>query len=222
MALIKCPECGHEISDRAESCPHCGFPIREELEKQKELERKAKSEREAEERKQTALMKIEDIIKNPRKVSENEYWFCPVCGEVQPCYRPIDFTFCEKTELVNTHIPLSYAQDAWEDEEPDDDPFYIEEKIRELVYYNNPLYKPGWNSARYLEEHRAEREFKNGTFRIRTPEHSEPVITCPACGSTNVSKIRRRDKVLKAWAWGAMAAGELAKTFVCENCGYKF
>ena len=27
MALIKCPECGREISDRAVSCPHCGFPI---------------------------------------------------------------------------------------------------------------------------------------------------------------------------------------------------
>lgn len=27
MALIKCPECGKEISDRATSCPHCGFPI---------------------------------------------------------------------------------------------------------------------------------------------------------------------------------------------------
>ena len=24
MALIKCPECGKEISDKAEKCPHCG------------------------------------------------------------------------------------------------------------------------------------------------------------------------------------------------------
>lgn len=27
MALIKCPECGKEISSRATSCPNCGFPI---------------------------------------------------------------------------------------------------------------------------------------------------------------------------------------------------
>lgn len=27
MALIKCPECGKEISDRAASCPNCGYPI---------------------------------------------------------------------------------------------------------------------------------------------------------------------------------------------------
>lgn len=27
MALIKCPECGKEISDKAGNCPHCGCPI---------------------------------------------------------------------------------------------------------------------------------------------------------------------------------------------------
>lgn len=27
MALIKCPECGKEVSDRASSCPNCGLPI---------------------------------------------------------------------------------------------------------------------------------------------------------------------------------------------------
>lgn len=27
MALIKCKECGHEVSDRASACPNCGCPI---------------------------------------------------------------------------------------------------------------------------------------------------------------------------------------------------
>ena len=27
MALIKCSECGHEVSDKAASCPKCGAPI---------------------------------------------------------------------------------------------------------------------------------------------------------------------------------------------------
>ena len=29
MALIKCPECGRDVSDRAISCPNCGYPINE-------------------------------------------------------------------------------------------------------------------------------------------------------------------------------------------------
>ena len=31
MALIKCPECGKEISDKAVACVNCGYPIREFL-----------------------------------------------------------------------------------------------------------------------------------------------------------------------------------------------
>ena len=27
MALIKCTECGNEISEKAEQCPHCGCPL---------------------------------------------------------------------------------------------------------------------------------------------------------------------------------------------------
>lgn len=27
MAMIQCPECGKEISDQAQTCPHCGNPI---------------------------------------------------------------------------------------------------------------------------------------------------------------------------------------------------
>lgn len=27
MALIKCSECGRDVSDKATSCPHCGMPI---------------------------------------------------------------------------------------------------------------------------------------------------------------------------------------------------
>ena len=27
MALIHCPECNKEVSDKAQSCPHCGYPI---------------------------------------------------------------------------------------------------------------------------------------------------------------------------------------------------
>jgi uncharacterized OB-fold protein len=30
MALVKCPECSSEVSDKAESCPKCGFPLAKE------------------------------------------------------------------------------------------------------------------------------------------------------------------------------------------------
>ena len=27
MSSVKCPECGKEISDKADTCPNCGYPI---------------------------------------------------------------------------------------------------------------------------------------------------------------------------------------------------
>lgn len=35
MAIIKCPECGQDISDKAENCIHCGYPIKQYLESSK-------------------------------------------------------------------------------------------------------------------------------------------------------------------------------------------
>ena len=29
MAIIKCPECGQEVSSFAETCPHCGYRLKE-------------------------------------------------------------------------------------------------------------------------------------------------------------------------------------------------
>ena len=37
MALIKCPECNREISDKAGKCPHCGYPIDEMKKEEKKV-----------------------------------------------------------------------------------------------------------------------------------------------------------------------------------------
>lgn len=37
MALINCPECGKQISDKALSCPNCGFPIQTNSQENKTL-----------------------------------------------------------------------------------------------------------------------------------------------------------------------------------------
>ena len=33
MALIKCPDCGKEFSDKASACPNCACPVSKEMEK---------------------------------------------------------------------------------------------------------------------------------------------------------------------------------------------
>jgi ribosomal protein L37E len=75
MALIKCPECGREnVSDTAESCPDCGYGIKEhfaEIERQKELEKiriENEKRKEEQQRKQREKEEAElDAIKMPSK-----------------------------------------------------------------------------------------------------------------------------------------------------------
>ena len=44
MALIKCLECGKQISDKAESCPNCGYRIESTIEEKKEIPSTIKQE----------------------------------------------------------------------------------------------------------------------------------------------------------------------------------
>ena len=37
MAMIKCRECGKDISDMAKACPHCGVPTNPRAERMKEV-----------------------------------------------------------------------------------------------------------------------------------------------------------------------------------------
>lgn len=62
--LIKCPECGKEISDKAKSCPNCGFPI--EGIKEKPVENKKEKE---------TIKKEEKIISNSNKKDRNIFNF---------------------------------------------------------------------------------------------------------------------------------------------------
>ena len=44
MAIMVCPECGKQVSDCAETCPHCGYPISKYIADQKKQEERAKKE----------------------------------------------------------------------------------------------------------------------------------------------------------------------------------
>lgn len=49
-----------------------------------------------------------------------------------------------------------------------------------------------------------------------------PKKCCPVCNSTSLSKISNVGKVAKIGAFGILGAGDLGKTWKCNNCGTKF
>lgn len=77
MALIKCPKCGKEVSDKVSICPHCNFEIATYYQKlQKEKNEKEKIEREEE------LKSKKENIQCPEcgMLVNESIESCPSCG----------------------------------------------------------------------------------------------------------------------------------------------
>lgn len=76
MALIKCPECGKEISDKASVCINCGYPISEYVEEEQKKNEQLKEQQEAENNKYTRCVRC-----GVDAVGEDGY--CESCGAYQ-------------------------------------------------------------------------------------------------------------------------------------------
>ena len=57
MALIHCPSCGNEVSEKAAQCPHCGTLVREEL-KKRDITKLEKEIRDNTPKKESKLSKL--------------------------------------------------------------------------------------------------------------------------------------------------------------------
>lgn len=83
MALIKCPKCGKEVSNKAKNCPYCDVNFKEYEEEQRKLqqieyEKEQELLRKAEEQKKIEEQKRAD---EERKKMENKRT-CPECGKI--------------------------------------------------------------------------------------------------------------------------------------------
>lgn len=56
--------------------------------------------------------------------------------------------------------------------------------------------------------------------KSRIPQLNIP--QCPICQSTDLSKISTTKKVAKIATFGLYGAGDIGKTWKCNNCGSKF
>jgi len=81
VALISCPECKKEISDKALSCPSCGYPLKTNTGNEADL--------------------VEATTKTPNQESNNFNWdkviLCPYCGKGVP----------EQSTCMNCGKPMS-------------------------------------------------------------------------------------------------------------------
>lgn len=159
--------------------------------------------------------------------------FCPVCNETKQntslCFnneRFREFTkgyfylfepkedtkicpCCEKGVLEDS--PLTFEEFKIIDNVSDSDRQFLEAMI-ELKKKDPIEYQ--------LKMSQFKANLKQQESSKKVEEDNKP--KCPTCGSTDLSKISGMKKAAKVGFFGIFGAGDLGKTWKCNNCGSKW
>lgn len=221
MALIKCPECGKEISDKAEICPNCGFGIRKHLEQQRQIQAK-KIETNRREKAKQQLVNEENIaiqqMANRRITPKIKPFLsgaliagllCLLMGImcIILAITAEGYAFAIFIGIFMVLAGIVYSGMGIEK---------LREKRKLYDQYKNDIEKYKQEVIRYEiseEKHNeAIRQYGKDSKKIKG-------IVCPTCGSSNVQKIGTLERTTSVVGMG-IASKKINKTFKCNKCGY--
>ena len=241
MALIKCPECQHSVSSTAVLCPNCGYSIEgymleKETEEKRLLAQIIPFEYQCPEPRVKVCIRCTrpfDYIEHIR-YSKNPNYKKPICScgmqGIEVDYPEAQFGFSLSTEKYilekcciphnigdpNTNEYREWMADLYnqiersekvsgksiEAEPPKQKYFGVERKtdlelLKQLQSEEEQQVQPAKNSS------------------VNSP-------SCPSCHSTDLTKISGMKKFAKVYAFGLFGAGDIGKTWKCNNCGTRF
>lgn len=73
-----------------------------------------------------------------------------------------------------------------------------------------------------IRQDNIQKEIEYEARRAARQEALHPTPKCPICGSTSLTKISALTKAAKVSAFGIYGAGDIGKTYKCNNCGARF
>lgn len=237
MALIKCPECGKEVSDTAVNCPECGFNIRgyvvhkkmeaEIIEIDRAIESR-KEEIEAEYRKKFSLPKPRDEWID----GEGGWRDLGIALLIIAIFPVID----EKIRIFGVLLAIASVVCLC----------VGNNKHRSRLSTEEEAYKKKLENIDRLEQEWVDKQKKETIERIKRNEidrikneyiRNYPdvfikenadiyrkeqlkiqinTIRCPKCGSTSIATKNRGYSVI----WGKVGSGDAVN--VCQKCGYEW
>lgn len=232
MALIKCPECGKDVSSEAENCIHCGYSIKKYLQQQiyeEEIKRLAEKILPCEFKVPAPRVKV--CIKCTRPFSSILSSFRkPTCK----CGLPgVEVDYQERYGGAG-HLPTAaYILESCViprnigDLESEEYQSYVNDLYRQLERGGrknertppDPQYF-GWEPTPEVFGYAEQTMLELHSTTPKTQDIYSP--QCPICGSYDLSQITPLQKAGKIFVWGVYAAGDMSKTWKCNNCGSKF
>lgn len=146
------------------------------------------------------------------------FCYCPKCANIKNIK---NFQSGQKCEICGNEVlpvPQEYLMSGGSFFKSQDDRNRLIEKIRTGTDFDTDLFvnkesirKEKDNIAKEAIE-KKNSEMKENGFKL----------TCPICGSHDVSKISAVGKYAKVYAFGLLGADSLGKKWKCNICGAKF
>ena len=199
MALIHCPECNKEVSDRAEICVHCGYPISKWIKKENSNSSQSNE--------------VNEDVKddNPNNIylyREKKYNLTDLVDYIKENTHPdVEInsqTWAEARHILRTYISIGKEEDLLIS--------YIH-KYRMLgtakdrkKYYEHKKSHVSHTQFNYAPAY----SNKNNMYNS-----SQNVVHCPRCGSTSVT-TEEQGYGLFGWIVASQ------KKNLCQKCGHKW
>lgn len=128
---------------------------------------------------------------------------CPKCGDVGDDLNICPYCGEKQIRTKYTLIDLLEQDDI-------DDEKIVDEYARCSPLFDEDLYRSRINKEKLLQKATLDKQ----------REANKP--KCPICQSTNLSKISTTHKAGKIALFGIFGAGDIGKTWKCNNCGSRF
>lgn len=188
MALIKCPECNKEISDKAKACIHCGYPIAEYLQNS---DNKKESEY-----KQIRLINFYDNkVKAIALVREITGLGLKEAKDLTETYNPVIITGLniEDAKRVRSMFENKGIEIAIEEDNISTERTILKTLDNNMMQAQN---------------------FKQPSKTLNTQDPHLP--KCPMCGSTNIQKISDLSRASSILGFGILSK-KIGKQWQCNN-----
>lgn len=210
MSLVVCPECGREkVSDFAEFCPECGYPVKKHCETMKKRKLEEYNKKMTPEQKKAKLeadiKKRLDAIKMPAKPPS------AVLG--------ISLIILMWVLAIVLFIPYMDSLNGY---------FFVIPVIITIIYsgYRTQLSSEYNLASRDLEQYKKEKFYEENALNIEIRDKIQSGKIkkgqkCPNCGAEAVEPITTVERfwsVLFLW----LASPKLGKTMKCNRCEYKW
>ncbi|MFI3325546.1 MAG: zinc ribbon domain-containing protein [Clostridia bacterium] len=201
MALIKCPDCGKEISDRAVTCINCGCPINE-IKEQKIFN--------------IDYFILYDVRNHKRApLMLNKYYYVSgIANHYKPYENMLVDLYDENFNLISTtKLEKVDAIDPNSEE-------YKTPNFHILMYSFENIYLT--SNVKYIVEHGKEINsqicnyfISSKVVSVESTLQNKSEISCPKCGSTQIQIVARK--------WSLMTGLLTNKVDrVCMKCKHKF